>query len=471
MWCGKCYSSDETVDFHIADLNDSNGEGDDGDRISSGWKVRKGDQLRFQCARAGDDLMVQFECDVCVFSKLFKRLPGTSALDTSKDTFTLACIRRVNLDAFWSRASSTVMANTYLMRAMVRSAELNFGLTDGAVEDPGPLTSEDHCGYRVAIQMVASSLGVGRYSDSHKQWDTIRRVRSVYSNQFRASARGNATTLCLTDNKGANVQRMTMDPCSSLWFQRFTEGCRKRMGQDWRPNRAISIELITEVLNTVEQRVWDATTQDDKFKWIMAGGYFCVCFVVSLRSPEGLLCDLEGVLDHFDDSRSYVIIALLGKVKGEHHSRQHLMPCVNVTSSGIKVKVWIKRVLAVHALKGRNVGPMFVNADGLQSTTAELNDLFLEVLTELYDVHRNHFEVDIRTAADLQDKYNVFRSFRRGSESRAVAKGVSEADRYVVHRWKRKEASGNNKISLPIDQMYVDISLVKDAFLRYTQAM
>jgi hypothetical protein len=470
MWCGRCYSSDETTEFHIANLNDTNGEGDDEDRISTGWKVRKGDQFRFRCARAGDDLMVQFECDVCVFSKLFKRLPGTGE-DISKDGFALACIRRVTLDAFWSRASTTVKSNTYLMRTMIKSAEENFGLSDGAVESPGPLSSEDHCGYRVAMQMVASSLRGGRYSGSHKQWDTIRRIRSVYSNQFRASARGNETSMSMTDNKGANVQRMTLDPCGSLWFQRFTEGCRKRMGQDWRPNRAISIELITEVLKAVEQKAWDSSTQDDKFKWIMAGGYFCFCFVVSLRSPEGLLCDLEGLLDHFDDSRPYVIITLLGKVKGEHHSRQHLLPCVGVTGSGIEVKIWMKRVMAVHALKGRTVGPLFVNSEGLQSTTAEMNDLFLEVLSELYGVRRDIFEVDIKTSGELQDKYNVFRSFRRGSESRAVAKGVSEADRYVVHRWKRKEASGSNKISLPIDQMYVDIALVKDAFLRYTQAM
>ena len=206
----------------------------------------------------------------------------------------------------------------------------------------------------VAMQMVAASLGAGRYSESHKQWDIIRRIRSVYSSQFRASAKGNSTSLTLTDNKGANVQRMTRDPCSSLWFQRFTEGCRKRMGQDWRPNRAISIELIIAVLKSVEQRAWDSTTQEDKFKWILAGGYFCFCFVVSLRSPEGLLCDLEGVLDHFDDSRPYVIIALLGKVKGEHHSRQHLLPCVSVTGSGIAVKMWMNRVLAIqHSIKGR----------------------------------------------------------------------------------------------------------------------
>ena len=199
------------------------------------------------------------------------------------------------------------------------------------------------------------------------------------------------------------------------------------MCQDWRPNRAISIELIIKVLKAVEQKAWDSATQEDKFKWILAGAYFCFCFVVSLRSPEGLLCDSEGILHHFDDSRPYVIIALLGKVKGEHNSRQHLLPCVAVTAgSGIDVKVWMKRVLAVHALKGRSTGPMFVNSEGLQSTTSELNDLFLEVLIDLYDIHRDLFEVDIKTSAVLQDKYNVFRSFRRGSESRAVAaKGVS----------------------------------------------
>jgi hypothetical protein len=470
MWCGGCYSSDETYDFHIADMNEATGEGDDEDRIVTGWKVRKGDRGRFRCARAGDDLMVQFECDVCVFSKLTKRLPGMGE-DTSKDRFTLACIRRVTLDAFWSRARSTVMSNTHLMRTMIKASDANFGLTHGAVEDPGPLPNDDHCGYLVAMQMVAASLGEGRYSGTHKQWDTIRRIRSAYSNQFRASARGNVTALSLTDHKGANVQRMTRDPCGSLWFQRFTEGCRKRMGQDWRPNRAISIELILEVLHAVEQKVWDSTIQDDKYKWIMAGSYFCFCFVVSLRSPEGLLCDLEGVLDHFDDTRSYVIIPLLGKVKGEHHCRQHLLPCVGETESGIKVKRWMKRVMAVHAVKGNASGPLFVNSEGLQSTTSEMNDLFLEVLSDLYEVRRDLFEVDIRTVGDLQDKYNVFRSFRRGSESRAVAKGVSEADRYVVHRWKRKEAAGSNKINLPIDQMYVDVTRVKDAFLRYTQLM
>jgi hypothetical protein len=128
-------------------------------------------------------------------------------------------------------------------------------------------------------------------------------------------------------------------------------------------------------------------------------------------------------------------------------------------------------LLAIHRHLGRSKGPVFITEEGNQSSTAEMNDLFVELMTEIFDENRDLFEVDIRTTHDISEKYNVFRSFRRGSESRAVAQKVSEADRYIVHRWRKKESAGQNKTSHPIDQMYVDISLVKDSFMRYTQAM
>ena len=48
---------------------------------------------------------------------------------------------------------------------------------------------------------------------------------------------------------------------------------------------------------------------------------------------------------------------------------------------------------------------------------------------------------------------------------------VSEADRYVVNRWKKKESAGTGKVAHTIDQHYVDINMVKESFLRYTTAM
>ena len=125
----------------------------------------------------------------------------------------------------------------------------------------------------------------------------------------------------------------------------------------------------------------------------------------------------------------------------------------------------------VHRSAQRVKGPAFVNERGYQSSTSEMNDLFLELLVSIYDQRPELFGYDVSAATDLQDKFNVFRSFRRGSESRAVAMKVSEADRYVVNRWKRKEAAGSNRVGHAIDQHYVDVSLVNDSFLRYTSAM
>ena len=54
----------------------------------------------------------------------------------------------------------------------------------------------------------------------------------------------------------------------------------------------------------------------------------------------------------------------------------------------------------------------------------------------------------------------------------AVSANVSEGDRFVVNRWRKKESAGSSKIALSIDQhQYVDVSLVMAPFLRYTQSV
>ena len=220
MWCGACYSSSTTTKFHVANRYDDNGETDDGDRIQSGWKARKDDDAKFHTARDGDDLLVAFECDFCIFSKLYKRLPKASG-ESETDDFTMSCICRVLLDAFWSRARSTVAGNTHLMRSTMRMTHILLGHKNGPYGNPGPLPEYDHCGYLVAIQMVAASLGQGRYSASYKQWDTIRRIKSLYSNHYRVTSKANWSSQSMISTKGTGAQMLTEDPCCSFWFQRF----------------------------------------------------------------------------------------------------------------------------------------------------------------------------------------------------------------------------------------------------------
>jgi hypothetical protein len=114
---------------------------------------------------------------------------------------------------------------------------------------------------------------------------------------------------------------------------------------------------------------------------------------------------------------------------------------------------------------------MFINKEGLQSSTKEMNALFVECLIDVFERKPVMFGVDIKTPEDVLEKYHVFRSFRRGSESRAVAKKVDEADRYTVNRWRRKEVTGASRVNHEIGHHYVDITQVSPSFLRYTKAM
>jgi hypothetical protein len=80
----------------------------DRERLVRAWGSRHRPATEFCVGRNGDHLLVPFECDLCIFRKLRKHSPD---VNREQDKLLLACIRRVTLDAFWSRASSMVNGN------------------------------------------------------------------------------------------------------------------------------------------------------------------------------------------------------------------------------------------------------------------------------------------------------------------------------------------------------------------------
>jgi hypothetical protein len=416
--------------------------------------------------------MVQFECDTCIFLKLKQRVPDPHQ---TQDKLLMACIRRANLDAFWSRASSTVMSNARLIDESIELSQL-VGI-DPPFVPMGPLPTSDHCGYGMAVLILLKSRSPGRYHTSHQQWETIRKFRTAYGNQIRAGAVANSSSFSVGDAEGKHYSRVCEDPCASLWFQRFMMGCRRRMGQDWRPDRAITNKLLHFILAKIELRLDQAQTAGDgaaRRRWIFGGCYFVLCYVESLRGPEGLLLDLGGSLRHFtpDGTQDHVVFALLGTVKGEHLEREHLLPSVNTTGSGIPVRRWLKRVLVANQQLGRHSGPAFCDEDGVVLTTRDMNESLYDILGDLLSEHPSLFLADVKTRSDIEEKYNVYRSFRRGSDSQAMAMNVTEYDIDVVNRWVKKEKAGTNRPGQSkMKHHYSDINIMLPNFRRYTMAM
>jgi hypothetical protein len=224
----------------------------------------------------------------------------------------------MNLDAFWSRAEDTVKGNRDKLADKLSLSNL-VGLHGPCIHD-GPYSDHDHCGYEVAIDMLLMSRRPGRNSKSHLQFDTIQKLQSAYGNQVRLSPQSTRAVMALGYQKGRYL-RFATDPFASMWLHQFLEGCRYRMGQEWRPNQAMSIPLPLATTQAIEERIQSAPTSRELNRWTVLHTFVVVTYVVSLHGPVGFLIDLEGLHRHWKgENEDHFIIALRGKIKEEHNA-------------------------------------------------------------------------------------------------------------------------------------------------------
>ena len=108
-WCGSCYTSDPSVTFQVHSLfADIKANESEKARLETTWGDRHRRKDEYLVGRNGDDLLIPFECDTCVFRKLRGHDPDTG---NNMDTLLLACIRHMHLNAFLSNSSHTFKAN------------------------------------------------------------------------------------------------------------------------------------------------------------------------------------------------------------------------------------------------------------------------------------------------------------------------------------------------------------------------
>ena len=466
MWCGGCYTSDPTLRFHV-DLVERDGASGAGDpmereRMQTVWKTKLRNPSDFHVGRKGDHLMTPFECDLCIFRKLRKEDPRVG---NPVDDLLLGVIRRMNLDALWSRETSTVVSNS---NRVAQSIEISrsLGMT-GAFEDEGSYDINDHCGYEVATNVLMLSRRPGKYSTTHTQFGSIRKLRSAYGNQVRASAASCNRPFVLVD-EGGRYKRLVVDKCGSLWFSRFMLGVEKRMGRIWKPNKALSVSQILIMLNKANDRFLSAVDGNERNLWFCFLIYAAISYVLSLRGTEGFMIDLEstGRLRNKNDG-TYFIVGLMGRIKGESNDRCHLLPCINITGSGINVKHVVTRHLELKASQSLTFGSAISNVKGEILNSNAIDELMQELLEEMYEENQDSFPAEVETKEKIVEFYHCYRTFCQSSNTQALNVGVDRDDIDIINRWEKKEKSGGRTNFGGMKQQYAEFELLIQPFLRY----
>jgi hypothetical protein len=138
------------------------------------------------------------------------------------------------------------------------------------------------------------------------------------------------------------------------------------------------------------------------------------------------------------------------------------------TSSGIKVREKLKRLLDFKRSIGYVNGPAISDSKGKIYSTRSLNDAFLEILEDLFDTHRELFPASIDSKETLRKRIQAYRTFRRTSDSIAIDEGVDKTDIDIVNRWEALEKAKGSRPNRPMRQHYAELELLLRPFLRYT---
>ncbi len=403
-----------------------------------------------------------FQCDLCSFRNLCDRNPRANH---PPDDFLLCCIRRSILDSFWGRESLTVSSTLRGAQQLVERWKLAGIPID--LPPRGPFSVSDVFGMRVAIGMLIKSLEPGRYSSAYQQFETIRKLRAAHSNLFMSSVEGTQAFRSI----GGDIAKLSFAamPTNSLWFERFAQGCLKRMGQEIRQDWAIPLEAIHGILIMLNGEWALAERWVDQHKLACAGAFTVIAFCGSFRGNEVFLTDLFGLAKYAHElgAADHVVVPLLGKYKGEAHQRYHLTPLAATTNSGIEVRTWIRRLVEVQQAVGRSHGPAFGDRHGNL-----LDSIFIETIIadRLQAIKETQINV-IPQEVDCYEHFGISRSFRRGATSTAKVRGVNKEVVDLTNRWRQFENAKGKRPRLTMQDHYSDIKILLPELIKFSQAL
>ena len=321
--------------------------------------VEAGRERDYLHARNGDSLACPFECDDCAFTRLTGRTPDRRKV---KDSSLLMCIRRANLDTFWSRRPNTVrdIAREFKYH---RATSHRMGFEPYRHADTWP--EDVSYGLEYAITMLWRSLDKGRDEPTVK-FNTIRKARAAATNieeNLRVPAELERS---LRRNGKLAVEGQI--PSSSQYLTRFMKGLRGRLGERLRQDLALTPEIVVGVLHLCNDRWLQAMNSHDLAtarKEAEIACFYVLTYAAGLRGFEVPKVVLQNFRQQFvyearDGLLPHVGVPLHGFFKCRDGVRMNMIMFLALeTSSGVKVAMWLGRMLDVLEEEGIVTGWMF----------------------------------------------------------------------------------------------------------------
>jgi hypothetical protein len=334
----------------------------------------------------------------------------------------------------------------------------------------GPFPLKDDFGMLVAIAVLDRSLDPGNYED-YVQFETFRRARSAVTNGSQAGVFG------LTSSVGAYEKTklwISGVPTHSFWFSRFMTGVHKRVGDERRQDRAITIDVLHAVDKILElewRRVkvnLNANLRTAR-KIAEMGVWFVCGYCLGIRGEEMGLIEFAGTaqsIPHLNDSYPYFSLMVTGRTKGNQISGFKFdLPCVAKTEgTGLRPGAWIKRLILIRR-EMKDVSGRLFQRQLRPPRLFEFEDDFFTLL-ERVQATTDLIEND----CDVRDAYGIMRSIRKGTSAHCLNMNVGEDLLKAFNRWHKEATAGVMVPRLDMVGTYARSSAILPTLLRFSLA-
>lgn len=242
---------------------------------------------RFLNGRKGDSLSFLFQCEFCWYVNIMGK-PG-SEFRTS-DCELMTYFRRANLDMFWSKEPSTVVGTLNAYKQAQRNM-MQKGMPPEIIPQ-GPYPIGDPYGMSIAVSLLIQSQRSRKNAKGYMQYDSVRKLRSSFSNLFAASPiwnKGFSGTDDIYKIKSSNGVRFDYlyGKTESQFFSWFMLGMKKRMGRLVNQDMGISMDLMLAILKHYDLELEDPDVDPDRVRTIIiCEAAFVILFAGALRGNE-----------------------------------------------------------------------------------------------------------------------------------------------------------------------------------------
>ena len=453
VWHGSCYKARLGDNFPIAKLDVVDGIND------------PGEENKFKHARNGDNFICPFQCDLCHFRNIQFRNP---VVGSRQDMNLLVGIRRANLDAFWGRSASTVSTNKSNLKRLFSIASDDYGMK-AILPEMGPHELCDSWGMGIAVVLLGKSLDKGLYGPN-VQFETVRKLRSSYSNLWGASRHALTLGVLARDTMKIFVTRC---PGYSLWFERFVRGMHSRMGDDRRPDAAISSEVMHAVMERIEMDYIDSDEEGARQYIARAGLFFLSAYLGSLRGEEVPRLLRREFIDLNEESMnarvSHCVLPLYGNFKNDNGiSRCYLFRITKLSKSGFNMRKWVERTSELE--RGSRTIFLFASGTGKRETGQMYEHYLFNKLRSVQDEEKGLLPRKL----DVGEAFGISRSFRRGSVTAAGNAPNSECNETDIkrnNRWRSEDKAGTKNAGLDMLQLYTDTLHSVKADLKFSSCL